>query len=63
VIAENDRFLRWTSRRARNGAAIDRDLIGRTRAYAKLCRFAVDGHTPSANPLFDLAPRAETESR
>jgi len=38
-----------------NQSAVEADVIGRFNTHPKNRRFTIDGDSPGANPLFDLA--------
>jgi hypothetical protein len=38
-----------------NQSAVEADVIGGSNTHPESRRFAVDGNSPGANPLFDLA--------
>jgi len=46
-----------------NQTSVEADVVGWLHSHAENRRFTVDGNSPSANPLFDLAARSNTGAR
>jgi hypothetical protein len=46
-----------------NQTAVETDVVGRAYSYTENGRFTVDGDSPGADPLFDLAARSNTGAR